>query len=198
MGCGEVGSAVARILLQRQTALDGRLARSLRLRHILVRDPNKPRPIDLPGGLLTTDPTDLLTCKETHIVVELMGGVDDARTLILRALAAGKDVVTANKALLATCGAELFAAARTAGRCIAFEASVAGGIPLIDAVRQGLIANEIDAVFGILNGTCNYILTQMLQRKIGYAQALAEAQLLGYAETDPTLDVSGAGSAHKL
>jgi len=200
VGCGEVGSAVAGILLERQPALDRRVARGrgLRLLHVLVRDPHKPRSIDLPNGLLTTDATDILNCTETSVVVELMGGIDEARTLTLDALAAGKDVVTANKALLATCGAELFAAARSAGRCIGFEASVAGGIPLIDAVRRGLIANEIDAVFGILNGTCNYILTQMLRRRIGYAQALAEAQQLGYAETDPTLDVSGTDSAHKL
>ncbi len=197
-GCGEVGSAVAKILLERRPALDKRLVRGLRLRRVLVRDPSKPRSVDLPDGLLTTDAADLLDCTETHVVVELMGGIDDARTLILAALAAGKDVVTANKALLATCGAELFAAARSAGRCIAFEASVAGGIPVLDAVRRGLIANEIDAVFGILNGTCNYILTQMLQRKIGYAQALTEAQQLGYAEADPTLDVDGTDSAHKL
>jgi homoserine dehydrogenase len=118
--------------------------------------------------------------------------------MILAALQAGKDVVTANKALLAEGGRELFAAARQAGRCIAFEAAVCGGVPLIESIRRGLIANRIDAVVGILNGTCNYILTRMLENNASYAHALAEAQSAGYAEADPTLDVSGSDSAHKL
>lgn len=197
-GCGVVGSAVADELLRRGPSLSTRCGVDLELRHVVVRDPRKPRPSEIPHALFRKDAEALLGDDKTHIVVELIGGLDDAEQLIRGALAAGKDVVTANKALLALRGASLFAAARQAGRCIAFEAAVAGGIPLIETVRRGLVANEIDAVFAILNGTCNDILTNMLARRISYAEALRDAQRLGFAEADPTLDVDGTDSAHKL
>ncbi len=198
VGCGVVGSAVAAELLRRGRALGARCGVELRLRHVVVRDPAKRRPPEIPRALLHTSRETLLSDPNTHIVVELIGGLEDAEHLIRGALAAGKDVVTANKALLALRGAPLFTAARDAGRCIAFEAAVAGGIPLIETVRRGLVANEIDAVFAILNGTCNDILTNMLARRIPYAEALKDAQRLGFAEADPTLDVDGTDSAHKL
>src|SRR5262249_27075782 len=135
---------------------------------------------------------------DIHVAVELVGGVDWARDAVLRLLEAGKDVVTANKALLATHGVEVFNAARQHGRAIAFEGSVAGGIPIIAALTQGLAANQVLALQGILNGTCNFILTSMTEGGLSYDQALAEAQRLGYAEADPTLDVDGTDAAHKL
>src|ERR1051325_1654157 len=150
IGCGAVGSEVARILLAESAAISARTGASLELRHVLVRDAGRSREVQLPTGLLTTDPARIQSDRQTQIVVELAGGVDHAKSLILDALSAGKDVVTANKALLALHGPELFAAARKAGRCIAFEASVCGGIPLIESIRRGLIANEITAVVGIL------------------------------------------------
>lgn len=198
MGCGAVGSNVARILSNEAAALSSRTGQDIRLRHILVRTIEKSRDAALPASLFTTEPAKLLQDPDTHVFVELAGGTDDAKSIILQALAAGKDVVTANKALLALHGRELFAAARKAGRCIAFEASVCGGIPLVESIRRGFIANRIDAVMGILNGTCNYILTRMLENRSSYAHALAEAQAAGYAEADPALDVSGTDSAHKL
>ncbi len=198
LGCGTVGSTVARILTEHQTDLERRTGLRLELRRVLVRDPRKRRSIVLPAELLSTDASSLLEDPRIGIVVELIGGVDQAKALTHSAIAAGKDVVTANKALLALHGPEVFGAARQAGRCIAFEAAVAGGVPLVEAVRRGLIANRIDALVGILNGTCNFILSRMLDNNASYAHALAEAKKLGYAEADPTLDVSGADSAHKL
>lgn len=198
MGCGVVGEEVARILLEEQRELCARTGMGIDLRHVVVRDRSKARKVKLPGGVLSGDASAMLADPQTQIVVELMGGTDSARDVTLRAFRAGKDVVTANKAMLAVHGREVFAAARAAGRCVAFEAAVAGGIPLIESVRRGLIANEIEAAYGILNGTCNYILTRMLDNSASYAHALGEAQRLGYAEADPTLDVDGTDSAHKL
>ncbi len=198
VGCGVVGSAVAVELLRHGPALSARCGVELYLRHVVVRDMAKPRPPEIPRALFRKDAEALLGDEKTHIVVELIGGLDDAEHLIRTSLQAGMDVVTANKALLALRGASLFAAAREAGRCIAFEAAVAGGIPLIETARRGLVANEIDAVFAILSGTCNDILTNMLARRIPYAEALKDAQRLGFAEADSTLDVDGTDSAHKL
>ena len=198
IGCGAVGSAVVRILLEQGRSLTARTGLDLELRHVIVQDTHKERPVDIPKDILSNDPAQPLADPDTHIILELIGGVDTPMDLILEALRCGKDVVTANKALLALRGGPIFAAAREAGRCIAFEAAVGGGIPLIESVRRGLIANEIDAVYGILNGTCNYILTRMLESEVSYSDALAEAQQLGYAEADPTLDVDGTDSAHKL
>src|SRR5262249_22938516 len=147
---------------------------------------------------LTTDLEQVLRDPHVHVAAELVGGVDWARGAVLRLLEAGKDVVTANKALLARHGAEVFDTARRHGRAVAFEASVAGGVPVIAALTQSLAANQILAIQGILNGTSNFILTGMAERGLSYAEALAEAQRRGYAEADPTLDVDGTDAAHKL
>jgi homoserine dehydrogenase len=165
-----------------------------------VADPDlsRPRPVSLDPALLTSRPDDILNDPDIHLVAELMGGTDLAREYVLAAISRGKHVVTANKALLAHHGNDLLAAAQEHGVEVAFEASVCGGIPIILALRQGLAANRIQELFGILNGTSNYILTQMSQSGAPYSQALAEAQAAGYAETDPTLDVEGIDAAHKL
>src|SRR5262245_3737202 len=154
--------------------------------------------LDLKNLPLTGDAAQILGSPAVHIVIELVGGLEPARTFILRALAAGKHVVTANKALLAHHGAELFAEARKRGVLLGFEAAVAGGIPLIRAVKEGLAANRVRAASGIVNGTCNYILTKMTDEGRDFAEVLKEAQARGYAEADPTLDVEGLDSAHKL
>ncbi len=198
IGCGTVGGGVAKLLLEHPDRLAARAGRPLALRRVVVRHPDKPRAVALPPGVLTTDLDAVLRDPRVQVVAELVGGVEWARQAVLRALAAGKDVVTANKALLATHGVEIFDAARKHGRAIAFEASVAGGVPIIAALTQSLAANHILSLQGILNGTCNYILTEMTEQGKSYAEALAEAQARGYAEADPTLDVDGTDAAHKL
>ena len=198
IGCGTVGSGVAKLLLTQPERLAARAGRPLVLRRVVVRDLNKQRAIAVPRELLTTDLQEVVRDPEIHVAVELVGGVDWARQAVLELLAAGKDVVTANKALLAQHGTEVFDAARRYGRAVAFEASVAGGIPIIAALAQSLAANQILAIQGILNGTSNFILTSMTEGNRTYADALAEAQRRGYAEADPTLDVNGADAAHKL
>ncbi len=198
IGCGTVGGGVAKLLLEQPARLAARAGRPLVLRRVVVRDLKKPRAISVPSELLTTNLQEVVRDPNIHVAVELIGGVDQARQAVLELLAAGKDVVTANKALLAQYGPEVFDAARRHGRAIAFEASVAGGIPIIAALAQSLAANQILAIQGILNGTSNFILTSMTEGNQGYADALAEAQHRGYAEADPTLDVNGADAAHKL
>lgn len=198
IGCGTVGSGVAKLLLDHPDRLAARAGRPLALRRVVVRHVEKPRLVQLPRELLTTDLDPVLRDPSIQVVAELVGGVDWAREAVLRLLAAGKDVVTANKALLATHGNEIFDAARRHGRAIAFEASVAGGVPIIAALTQSLAANKILSLQGILNGTCNFILTAMTDAGQSYAEALAEAQKRGYAEADPTLDVDGTDAAHKL
>jgi homoserine dehydrogenase len=186
------------LLLEQPERLSARAGRPLALRRVVVRDPNKVRPVKLPRDLLTTDLNQVLRDPNIQVVAELVGGVDWARRAVLALLESGKDVVTANKALLAQHGAEVFDAARKHGRAIGFEASVAGGIPIIAALVQSLAANQILSMQGILNGTCNFILTAMSEKGQSYAEALAEAQRLGFAEADPTLDVDGTDAAHKL
>jgi len=198
IGCGTVGSGVARLLLERPERLAARAGRPLVLRRVVVRDPRKPRGLDLPPGLVSTDLRAALADPAIGVVVELVGGTGWARQAVLDSLAAGKHVVTANKALLARHGPEVFDAARKAGRAVAFEASVGGGIPIIAALSQSLAANQIIALQGILNGTCNFILTGMSESGRTYAEALQEAQARGFAEADPTLDVDGSDAAHKL
>jgi homoserine dehydrogenase len=198
IGCGTVGSGVARLLLEHPERLAARAGRRLVLRRVVVRDPSKPRPSSLAAELVTTDLRAVLTDPSIQVAVELVGGVTWARQAVFDLLEAGKDLVTANKALLALHGAEVFECARRQGRAVAFEASVAGGVPIIAALSQSLAANQILALQGILNGTCNFILTAMSEQGQGYAAALAEAQRRGYAEADPTLDVDGTDSAHKL
>ncbi|HTU16815.1 MAG TPA: homoserine dehydrogenase, partial [Gemmataceae bacterium] len=198
IGCGTVGGGVARLLLEQRERLAARAGRPLVLRRVVVRDPAKPRPVELPSELVTTDLQSVLRDPDIHVGVELVGGVDWARKAVLGLLETGKDVVTANKALLAQHGADVFDAARRHGRAIAFEASVAGGVPIIAALAECLAANQIQSLQGILNGTCNFILTRMTESDQSYTDALAEAQRRGYAEADPTLDVNGTDAAHKL
>ena len=198
VGFGTVGSGVVKILLESAARLCAKTGIELVLKRICDLDVTTDRGVAVPDGVLTTSLDDVLDDPEIAVVIELVGGTTFAKDLILRAIAAGKDVVTANKALLAEAGRELFQAARERGVSISFEASVGGGIPVIAAVRDGLIANDIQSIVGILNGTCNYILTRMAAEGASYHDALAEAQQLGYAEADPTLDVGGTDSAHKL
>jgi homoserine dehydrogenase len=197
VGGGTVGGGVAKILLEHPDRIAQRAARPVHLKRVVVRDPNKPRPT-IPKELISTDIKGVLQDPHIHVIVELIGGTGIARQVVLDALAAGKHVVTANKALLAEHGREVFEAARRHERAVGFEASVAGGIPIIRALAESLAANQITAIQGILNGTSNFILTSMADRGVSYADALAEAQRLGYAESDPTLDVDGSDAAHKL
>ncbi len=196
LGCGVVGGGVASILLDQQEMLRQRTGLTFELRHVVVRDGKKAdRRAGLPIG---ADANAAIADPGVQIVVELIGGTSTAGEYVRAALQAGKPVVTANKALLAAAGAELFKLARSHNSCIAFEASCGGGIPIINALTHGLVANRIDALVGIVNGTCNFILTQMTKNGWTYAQALAEAQKLGYAEADPTFDVNGRDAAQKL
>src|SRR6476620_3207111 len=179
--------------------LQERAGARLSLAAIADTDLTRPREgLDIRALPMVGDAARVLEDPAIHVVVELVGGLEPARTFILRALAAGKHVVTANKALLAHHGAELFEEARRHRVMLGFEAAVAGGIPLIRAVKEGLPANRITSAFGIVNGTCNYILTQMTDEGRDFSEVLKEAQAHGYAEADPTLDIEGLDSAHKL
>jgi len=198
IGFGTVGSGVAKILLERADDLQRRTGLHLELAHVVDTDLDRPRPVSLPPGLLHADLQRVLDDPEAFVAVELVGGTGVAGQIMLKLLAAGKHVVTANKALLAERGPEIFAAARRHDRCVAFEASCCGGIPIVAALRNGLVANRISALYGIVNGTCNYILSAMSSQGKRYETALKEAQKAGFAEADPTLDVTGADSAHKL
>jgi len=198
VGFGTVGSGVVQLLSDRQDLLARRLGAPLVLKKVADQDLQRPRPVTIDPGLLTSRPEEILHDPDIDIVVELIGGIEAARELVLHAIARGKHVVTANKALLAMHGYEIFTAAERAGVEVAYEGSVCGGIPIILTLRQGLAANRIQEILGILNGTCNYILTQMSQQNRSYAQALQEAQSQGFAEADPTLDVEGIDAAHKL
>jgi homoserine dehydrogenase len=191
LGCGNVGGALVELLLRDADAIADRTGLSLELRRVAVRNTARERAIDLPDGCLTSDAQGIVVDPDIDVVVEVIGGIEPARTLILDALKAGKPVVTANKELLANVGAELFEAAGAAGVDLLFEASVAGGIPLIRPLRESLAGERITRVLGIVNGTTNYILTRMTEEGASYQDALAEAQGLGYAERDPTADVEG-------
>lgn len=197
-GLGTVGGGVAHLLLSRSEELAERAGRQLELVAISARDRKKPRAVDVTQLNWRDDPR-MLVDGDVDVIVELIGGEEGpARSLVVSALRAGKHVVTANKALLAYHGAELAALAEERGVALKFEAAAAGGIPIVKALRESLIAYGIDAVRGILNGTCNYILTQMEATGQSFADVLAEAQRLGFAETDPTLDIGGGDTAHKL
>jgi homoserine dehydrogenase len=198
IGFGTVGTGTVRLLLENKDILKERLGFEINLRRVAVRDILRKRGIKVPKGVLTTDVDSLLNDPQIDIVVELIGGIDTAKDYILKAVRNGKHVVTANKALLAIKGNEIFTAAQKAGVEIGFEAAVAGGIPIIKVIREGLVANKIKAVYGIINGTSNYILTKMTEENVEFSDALKEAQDLGYAEADPTLDIEGIDSAHKL
>jgi len=198
IGFGTIGSGVARLLLGQGPRLARAARSSVELAYVVDIDLERPRNVTLPPGLLSDDLDRALGDPEVKVVIELIGGTVEAREIVLRALECGKDVVTANKALLATHGPELFAQARASGRTIAFEASVAGSIPVIATIAQSLTANQIESIEAILNGTCNFILTQMEQFGLEYSDVLSEAQRLGYAEADPTMDVDGTDTTQKL
>lgn len=198
IGLGTVGTGVARILLQQKELLKTRSMVTFNLKTIVELDWKKDRGLDLTGVKCTTNVDELLNDPEINIVVETIGGYEPACTFIKRALQNRKHVVTANKALIATRGRELFKTAKENGVDLLFEASVGGGIPIIKGLREGLIANRIESMYGILNGTCNYILTKMHQEDLEFSEALKGAQAKGFAEADPTLDISGGDSAHKL
>jgi len=186
-----VGQGVWKHLSANLASLEARLGVKLELHRASVRDLKKKRSVKVPAARLTTDPLSIANDPEVEIVCELIGGTTLAREVTLAALARGKIVVSANKALLCEFGAEIFAAARKGGGHFFFEGSVAGGIPIIKAVREGLVANRFSLIYGILNGTCNYILTRMSLEGAPYASILAEAKALGYAEADEALDVEG-------
>ena len=199
LGLGTVGAGVVKILQSQRVMLEERAGCRLALAAVADTDLTRAREgLDLRALPMTNDAARVLGDPGVHVVIELVGGLEPARTFILRALAAGKHVVTANKALLAHHGAELYEEARRRGVTLAFEAAVAGGIPLIRAVKEGLAANSILSLAGIVNGTCNYILSKMTDEGIDFSLVLKEAQAQGYAEADPTLDIEGMDSAHKL
>jgi homoserine dehydrogenase len=199
LGLGTVGAGVVKLLQSRGDMLQERAGARLALAAVADTDLTRPRDgLDLRALPLTDDAARVLDDPSIQVVIELVGGLEPARTFILRALAAGKHVVTANKALLAHHGAELYEEARRRGVALAFEAAVAGGIPLIRAVKEGLVANRVLSLAGIVNGTCNYILSKMTDEGLDFSLVLKEAQAHGYAEADPTLDIEGMDSAHKL
>jgi homoserine dehydrogenase len=198
VGFGTVGAGVAKIILEDADYIESRTGVRLELATVVDLDTTTKRPVELPDGMLTDDIDTLLKDDSIDIGIELVGGTTFAKDLQLNILNSGKHVVTANKALLAKHGKELYAAAEKNDRCVAFEASCAGGIPIVSALRTGLAANRINAMYGILNGTCNYILSNMTATGLDFPVALKQAQEKGYAEADPTLDINGGDSAHKL
>lgn len=197
LGCGTVGGGVVNILLEQRNLLRKRTGIDFQIKHVVVKgkEDYPPNADQLP---MSTDAIAAIDDPKTDIVIELIGGTGIAGKFVEHALKAGKPVVTANKALLATRGVELFGLAREKKTCIAFEASAGGGIPIIDAITRGLAANRIDALLGIVNGTCNFILTKMTQNGWSYSEALKEAQKLGFAEANPAMDVEGRDAAQKL
>ncbi len=197
LGLGTVGGGTVNVLARNQQEIARRAGRGIRITRAAARETEFPG-IDVGGIAIGQDAFAVVDDPELQIIVELIGGYEPARELVLRAIANGKHVVTANKALIARHGNEIFAAAQKQGVMVAFEAAVAGGIPIIKALREGLAANRIEWVAGIINGTTNFILTEMRDKGRDFADVLAEAQRLGYAEADPTFDVEGIDAAHKL
>jgi homoserine dehydrogenase len=199
LGLGNVGGGVIKLLAENATAIAARIGARIVVRTIAVRDPDKlARVVEVDRALLTTDALAAVRRPDVDIVCELFGGTTDARVAVLAAIAAGRHVVTANKALLAEHGAEIFAAAEARGVDVYYEAAVCGGVPVIRVLREGLASDRVEHLHGIVNGTSNYILTTMTLTGRSFADALAEAQAQGYAEADPTLDVGGGDAAHKL
>ena len=197
LGCGNVGSALVRLLAANADLITRRSGVRIEVARVAVQHLTKERDVTFAAGTLTNDAENVVGDRDVDVIVEMIGGVEPARSLILSALKAGKPVVTANKELLANFGAELFEAAATAGVDLLFEASVAGGIPLIRPLRESLVGERIRRVTGIVNGTTNYVLTRMTEERCSLADALAEAQALGYAEPDPTADIEGFDAAAK-
>lgn len=198
IGFGTVASGAVKILKAQKTLIERRLGSALEIAKIADLDIERDRGIAISDGILTTDASEILKDPSIDIVVELIGGTDVAKGMVLDAIAQKKHVVTANKALIAEFGEEIFKAASENGVDIGFEASVCGGIPIIRAIKESLASEKINSIYGIVNGTCNYILTKMLEEKREFSDILKEAQALGFAEADPTLDIGGGDSAHKL
>ena len=198
IGFGTIGRGVARLMLEHSEKFMQKKGFALKLKRIADLNVATPRGLDLPKEMLTTDAQAVIDDPEIEVVIELIGGLEPARTFVLRALEQGKSVVTANKALLAQFGDELFRAAREHGGELAFEASVCGGIPILRVLRQGLFTDRIASLYGILNGTTNYILTKMAEEGGRFEEVLRQAQDAGFAEADPTMDVSGKDAAQKL
>jgi len=198
LGLGTVGCGTVNVLARNGQEIARRAGREIRITQASARDLDKKRPCSTDGIRLVKDPREIVRNPEIEIVVELIGGYDLARELVLEAIANGKHVVTANKALIAMHGNEIFAQAQEKGVMVAFEAAVAGGIPIIKSVREGLAGNRIEWLAGIINGTSNFILSEMRDKGADFADVLKEAQRLGYAEADPTFDVEGIDAAHKL
>ena len=198
LGCGTVGGGVVQLLKQNAAYLEARVGAPIEVVKVLVRDPQKERVPELPRDRLTTDPEAVLGDASIDVFIEVMGGLDPARGYVERAIAMGKQVVTANKMLLATHGASLLAQAQEKNVDLAFEGAVGGGIPVIRVLRDALASDTIASLSGIVNGTSNYVLTRMRQDGLSFDAAVEDAQRLGYAEADPTLDVGGGDAAHKL
>jgi homoserine dehydrogenase len=196
LGCGTVGRGLVELIHRNRSVVADRTGVALEVRRVLVRDPSKERPVA--RDRVTTDAAAILEAPDIDVVVELMGGLEPARDYITRAIEARKNIVTANKALLAVSGAEIFRRAQERRVRIGFEASVCGGIPILRAISAGLVGNRIATLVGIVNGTCNYILTRMTEEGLSFEAALAEAQKRGFAEADPSLDVDGHDAAQKL
>ena len=198
-GFGTVGGGLARLLEENAGIIRQRTGRDIQVKKVLVRNAQKARTVPLPPGAdLTTNPDELINDPEIDVLVELMGGIDAPRTIIDRALDAGKHIVTANKALLAEEGLALFQKAAGKGRILRYEASVAGAVPVVEALRTSLAGNRISSLMGILNGTTNYILTQMIHNGVTFEDALRQAQVNGYAEKDPTADIEGHDACRKI
>lgn len=198
IGMGNVGSGVAKILTNQSEMLERRAGRPIHIRKATVRDLGRDRGVTLPDGVLTVSIDEVVNDPEIALVVQLIGGIELARDIMLRCLKAGKNVVTANKALLCEHSEEIFATAKANNCCVAYEAAVAGGIPIIDVVGESLASNQLLSIEAILNGTSNFILTEMFNRDASYDEILQEAQQLGYAEADPTFDIDGTDAAQKL
>ncbi|MEO3691563.1 homoserine dehydrogenase [Roseateles paludis] len=201
IGFGTVGSGTLHVLQRNQAEIRGRAGRGIEIAMIAARNAERAKTIQAQVGAsipVTADANELVNRADIDIVVELIGGMEPAKSLVLQAIANGKHVVTANKALLAVHGTEIFEAARAKGVVVAYEAAVAGGIPIIKALREGLAANRIQWLAGIINGTTNFILSEMRGKGLDFGTVLAEAQRLGYAEADPTFDIEGVDAAHKL
>ena len=198
IGGGTVGGGVYQALQRNGALMASRLGVELHVAKIAVRDPERPRPVPIPKELLTTDWKSVLNDPNIQLIVELMGGITTAREVVLTALRNGRSVITANKALLSAHGEELFSAARAHNANLYYEASVAGGIPIIKVLRESLVGNQITRIHGIVNGTCNYILTRMKLEGADFDAVLRDAQRLGYAEAEPSLDVDGHDAAHKI
>ncbi|MCW8859001.1 MAG: homoserine dehydrogenase [Deltaproteobacteria bacterium] len=198
LGFGTIGTGVVRIFQKNTEIIQQRLCHNIALMKIADLDITTDRGVKLEAGMLTTDVEEVISNPEIDVVIELIGGYEPAKSFILKAIAQGKHIVTANKALMAVHGQEILDAAQRQGVAVMFEAAVGGGIPIISAIKESLCANQFSSVLGILNGTCNFILTKMFQDGSDFATVLKEAQDLGYAEADPTFDIEGVDTAHKI